>query len=164
MQAEKMDLGVKELFQQAVDTWGSAMKAGVQFQDDVAHWWQKALGQAGSVQEWQKKSCALIAEAIPTAQKNTEEALKLVDQNYRAGLELIKKAMDSGRSENFDQMQSKTQEVLQASVSAMRQNAQAMAQANLRAMESWADFVRRNVNGQNAAATEAVRTMAAVST
>jgi vacuolar-type H+-ATPase subunit H len=147
----KIDQGMKELFEQAVDTWGGAMKASMKFQDDVAKWWTQALGQIGSVQDLQSRSCAMIADAIPTAQRNAEEAMRIMDQNYRSALELLKKAMDSGRAESIGQAQQRAQEVLQASLSTLRDNAQAMAQANMRAMQSWADFMRKNANGSSAA-------------
>lgn len=156
MQA-KMDFGVKDLFEQAIDTWGGAMKASVKFQDDVARWWTQALSQANSAQEWQKKACAMMAEAIPAAQRNAEEALKLADQGYRSSLEIMRKAVENGRCQDLNQVQAKTQEMLQASLTAWRENAQALTQANMKAMESWAEIVRNKVgeNGHTADTTAA---------
>src|SRR5690349_17590212 len=80
--ATKSD-SVSGLFDQAVSTFGDALKAGVKIQEEVGKWWSDALEQAGPVTEWQKKSRAIFGDAIPTAQKNTEEWLKLVEQNYK---------------------------------------------------------------------------------
>ena len=150
----KLDLGVKELFNQAVDTWGGAMKASIKFQDDVAKWWTQRWGRSGSLQDIQCRASTMIAEAIPTAQKSAEEALRLVDQNYRTGSDLLRKAMETGKVESFTQVQAKTQEV--SGVNQRTGNAQAVAQANMRAMESWADFVRKNVNRNGAKVAAAV--------
>ncbi len=139
---------VTELFEQAVDTFDAAVKAGVKLQEEAAKWWSDVLSEAGTAQDWQKKMQAAMAEAIPTAQKNAEEGLKVLDQSTRSGLELMKRAFEAGQSESIAQAQAKAQELWEASLTAMRKNAQAVVQANARAMESWAAFARRNADGR----------------
>lgn len=135
---------MQDLFDQALETFGGALRAGVKFQEDMTHWWNDAMGQFGSVQEWQKKSCAVLTDAIPTAQKSADEFMKVVDQNYRCGMDLLKRTLETGRCESTAEAQAKTQDIWEQAMGAMRSNAQAMAQANVRSMESWAEFFKKS--------------------
>ena len=132
---------VSALFDDAVQTFGDAVKAGVKVQEEVGKWWSDALEQAGPVDAWQKKSKAVLSEAIPAAQKNAEECLKLVEGNYKKSLALLKKAWDADPGDAAA-IRAKTQELWEASLEMVRENAQAMAQANLKVMEVWAGLLR----------------------
>ena len=134
---------VSGLFDQAVSTFGDAMKAGVKIQEEVGKWWSDALQQAGPVTDWQKQSRALVSEAIPAAQKNAEDWLKLVEQNYKRSMALLKKAFDT----NADpaEIRVKTQQLWEESMELIRDNAQAMADANKKMLELWAGMLKKNV-------------------
>lgn len=137
---------MSELFDQAVETFGGAMRAGVKLQEDVAQWWSEAFGQIGSVQEWQKKSSAVLTDTIPMAQKSADEYLRIIDQSYHSSMDLLRKAFESGRSDTMSERQAKTEDLWESSMGAVRTNTQAMAQANVRVMESWAAFLKKNVD------------------
>lgn len=136
-----------DLFQQAVETFEAAVQTGVKVQEEATRWWTDALSEAGSLQEWQKKAQTIVSEAIPTAQKNAEEYMKLIDQNYHNSLDLLKRAFETGQSDSLAQAQAKTQELWEATLTTLRTNAQAIVQANARALESWTSFARRGVDG-----------------
>lgn len=135
---------MQDMFDQAMETFGGALRAGVKFQEDMTHWWNEAMGQFGSVQEWQKKSCAVLTEAIPTAQKSADEYMRVVDQNYRSSMDILRKTLETGKCESTAEAQAKTQHIWEQAMSAVRANAQAMAQANVKSMESWADFFKKS--------------------
>ena len=136
------------LFDQAVATFGDALKAGVKIQEEVGKWWSDALDQAGPVTEWQKKSRALVSEAIPAAQKNAEEWLKLVDQNYKRSMALLKKAFDT--SGDPTEVRAKTQQLWEESMELIRDNAQAMADANKKVLELWGGMLKKNIEAVKA--------------
>ncbi len=52
----KTEARMTTLFDQAVQTFGDAMKAGVKIQEEIGRWWSDVIEQAGPVQEWQKRS------------------------------------------------------------------------------------------------------------
>jgi hypothetical protein len=143
----KAEARMTSLFDQAVQTFGDAMKAGVKMQEEMGRWWSDAIEQAGPVNEWQKRSRAIVCEAIPAAQHNTEEFMKVMEQNYRRSLDLLKKAVDSEPSVSPTDVQTKTQELWDASMEVVRDNAQAMAQVNVKMMETWAELLKKNMNG-----------------
>jgi hypothetical protein len=144
------ETSVTSLFDQAVQTCGEAMKAGVKIQEDMARWWSEALEQGGAMQAWQKRSRAILSEAIPAAQKNAEEWLRVIEQNYRRGMELLKKALESEQGGAPTDIRTRTQELWEHALGAFRDSAQAMAQANVKMMEQWAEIVRKNMNTEEA--------------
>src|SRR3954454_23121716 len=85
------------LFDQAVGTFGDAMRAGVKIQEEIASFWTGAIdqtGQAQQVQDWNHRSRAFLSEAIPAAQKNVEQWTKLLEQNCQRSVELLKVAFE----------------------------------------------------------------------
>ncbi|MDB5303502.1 MAG: hypothetical protein JWM97_1051 [Phycisphaerales bacterium] len=142
-----------ELFEQAADTFTGALKAGARFQEDMTRWWTGAVGPAADpFQDWQKRSQALWTKAVPAAQKNVDEYLRLFDQSYRTSIDLMKRALEAGRSGSLSETQAKSRQILEQSMEALRDNAKAMAEANLRAMQAWADLLRNGVDSASKAA------------
>ena len=139
---------VSGLFDDAVQSFNEAVKAGTKVQEEIGKWWTDALQQAGPVEDWQKKSKAVMSDAIPAAQKNAEELLKLVEQNYKKSLAMLKKAWDVERGDAAA-VCGKTQELWESSLELVRDNAQAMSQANLKMMEVWAGLLRVGAQAGN---------------
>ena len=131
------------LFDQAVQNFGEALKAGVKAQEQIANWWTDALNKAVPATEFQKRSRTLASEVIPTAQKNAEEIVKLIEQNYKRSVDLLRKAFDSTGAANAGDLQAKAQGLWEASVELVKDNAQAMAQTNIKVLELWADVLRQ---------------------
>ena len=138
-----------DVFDEAVETFNGAVKAGAKVQEEIGKWWSDALDKAGSGEDWQKRSKAVFAEAIPAAQKNAEEWLKLVEQNYKRSVGLFKKAWDIQPSRDPAELRAKSQELFEASLELVRDNAQAVAQANVKLMEIWGRVLRNGAaNGK----------------
>ncbi|HEX2973861.1 MAG TPA: hypothetical protein VHP11_16125, partial [Tepidisphaeraceae bacterium] len=112
--------------------------------------WTEMLEQGGAMQTWQKRSRAMINEAIPTAQKNAEEWLRMIEENYRRAMDLMKKAVEPEQAGAGVDVRARTQELWEASMEAMRDTAQKMAQTNVKMMEQWAEILRKNTNGGEA--------------
>jgi polyhydroxyalkanoate synthesis regulator protein len=153
MTTKAIEANVTEVFDSALRTYGDAMKAGVRMQEDVAKWWADALEAGGPIQDWQKRSRAVFTETVPAAQKNAEEWLKLVEQNYRRSMELLRKAMQqaqnvygaNGASDVAEEARERTQELWRSSIELVQENVSAMAQANAKMLELWSGMLK-NVN------------------
>ena len=135
------------MFDQGLQAFGDALKAGVKAQEEVARWWSDALHQNGPVQEWQKKSQSLVSDAFPAYQKNAQEWLKIVEQNYKRSLDLLRTALANEEGAEPADLQARTQKLWEASLGIVRENTQAMTQANLKLMETWSDLLRKASNG-----------------
>ena len=136
---------VVNFFDQGVQTFGDALKAGVKLQEDTAKWWTDAMEKAGPAQEWQKKGRSVLSEAIPVAQKNAEDLLKVIEQNYRRSVDLVKKACSA---EGCEGAPGQAGEIWETSFKMVRDSTQAVTQANMKLMEAWADVLKKaTVNG-----------------
>src|SRR5579864_6692740 len=96
------------LFDQAVQSFGEALKAGVKAQEQVVGFWTDAVSK-GAAGDYQKKAQGAFNDAIPAVQKTTEDYLRLVDVNYRKGIEALKKACDVGATVTPAEFQAKAQ-------------------------------------------------------
>lgn len=135
---------VSEFLDQTSQTINAAFKAGAKMQEDMASFWSSALGQTDMLQQWQTKAQAMMAQAMPTMQKNADDLLSIWGQSYRSNVELMKKAFESTRCSSVGDYQAKMQDLWESSLTTFRSNAQAMTQANVRAMETWADTMKGN--------------------
>jgi hypothetical protein len=148
MSAFKPETTVTSMYDQAVQTFGEALKAGVKTQQDIVKWWGTTLDQATSVQDFQKRSQAFVNEAIPAAQKNTQEYLRVAEANYRRAVELLKRACSApANGESPEQANARTRELWEASVNVVQENTQAIADANLKVIDAWAGVLKKNFNG-----------------
>jgi len=152
---------MSSLFDQAIGTFGDALKSGVKIQEEVAKFWTDALDEGGPAYEWQRRSRVAVGEAIPAAQKNAEQWLKLVESNYQKSLELLKKAFSADGNGSPKDAQAKTRELWEASLELVRDNVQAVAQTNVKMMELWAEMLKKNADGAMAAAAGAPKSAAA---
>jgi BMFP domain-containing protein YqiC len=153
----KTEAKLTGLFDQAVQTFGDAMKAGVKFQEEMSKLFTEMLDQAGPMQEWQRQSRALMGDAVPAAQKSVEQWMKLAQQNYLRSLDLFKRAFETEQPSTgqaaTEAMQNRTQDLWEASMEMVRGNAQAVAQANAKMMETWVELLRKNNGAQMAVAS-----------
>jgi hypothetical protein len=136
------------LFEQAVLSFGDALRAGVKVQQEVGKWWGDALDQVQqpfpAATDYQRKARVVVTEVIPAAQKNAAEVLKLLEQNYQRSLALLQKAFDADPATAAEEGPARTRELWQESLELLRDNASAVAQANLKLLELWATVLRKS--------------------
>lgn len=140
------------LFDQAVRSFGDAIKAGVKMQEDATRWWSDTLEKSSPLADWQKRSLAGVKEAIPVAQKNAEEFLRLVEGNYRKSVDLLKRAFETRDADTIADLQGRIQELWEGSMKMVKEAAQTVAQNNVKMMEFYAELLRKNMEGAAAAA------------
>lgn len=141
---EAMSKPVSELYEQAMNNYEQALRTGLRLQEESGKWWTTMMDQATSPQDWQRWVKAMSDRFIPETQKHMEENIRLVEQNSRTGVELMKKALEATQCTSIMEGQAKFLNLWGASLNALRDNAQAATQANTKAIEMWVDFLRRN--------------------
>lgn len=133
------------LFDQAVQTFGDALKAGVKAQEQLLGFWTDAVAKATPpASDYQKRTKAFFTEVVPTAQKNVDEYLKVLETNYRRSVDVLKRACEAGNVNSPTEFQAKAQGLWEASVQVVKENTEALAQANLKVLEQCAEFLRQN--------------------
>lgn len=136
---------VTQIFDSAVSAFGDTMKASVKAQEEMLKFWSGALQNNGALGEWQKRSKAIVDRTTPAVQKSAEEWIKLVEQNYKRSVDLLKKAIETEGHGSVSEIPAKTQKAWQSILELVRDNAQATAQANVRLVELWADILKKNL-------------------
>ena len=139
-----------ELFDQAIKSYEHALRTGVRLQEDAARWWTNLFHQTSWTQDWPRQVSSAMSQAIPTAQKNMEESIRLIDQSSKTSLSFFKRAVDAPRSGNTSDMQTHVQEMWQSSLNVLQSNMQAISESQARLMESWTDFVRKGAASASA--------------
>ena len=135
------------LFDQALSTFAETLKAGVKVQEDAAKWWSDALAGQDALRDFQNRSRDFVKEFIPSAQKNAEDWLKLVEKNATKSISLLKRAIES--EADADDIRKKTEELWEASLALVRENAQAVTESNLKLMELWSKMLKKTAeNGK----------------
>lgn len=152
---------MSELFDQAIETFDSALKTGVRIQEEATRWWTDMLRESDTLQELQHRAQSMMMEALPTTQKNVDQYIKLLDKTYHTSIELLNKALQATQSESISDAQQRIQEFWEATFTALRTNAQAIVQVNSRTMEAWSEMARHDIsdswNMGKMAAKEAAR-------
>jgi len=141
-----------DLMKQAMESFSGAMRTGLKMQEEAAQWWMGALGDVGSPLGLQKKAQELMSSAVPMFQNNAQECLKVLDQNSRNSLDLLKKGFEVAQSESVAEVQAKLREMWERSLAEVRSNVQSVVQLNSRIMQTCSDFLSKEpLNGKEAA-------------
>jgi polyhydroxyalkanoate synthesis regulator protein len=135
-----------ELFDQAMEMFETALQTGVKIQEESTRRLTEMMTRFGPPQEWQKKTQSMFNEALQTTQKNVEEAIRVMNESAKRNVDLLQKAFEAGQAENTGEAQAKARDVWEATMGAVRANAQAIVQANTRVLESWAELGKK-LNG-----------------
>jgi hypothetical protein len=130
-----------DLFEEALDKYQATLKAGLKQQEDTAKLWTGWLNEAGLPADLQEKAKKIIAEAIPAAQKNAEEAFEFIERNGTEGLNLMKKAMATTPGTSFEEGSKQAEELWEEALKVMSKNAETMVQANARTLETWRSLI-----------------------
>lgn len=135
--------GANELFSQAIETFETAIRTGVKMQEEYARWFTHMLGDVGSPQQWQSKGQTIIGESMQMAQKNFDEAIRMMNQNTKIGLELMQRAFETRQIGSTSDAQARTREIWETALGALRNNTEAVVQANSRMLETWAELAKK---------------------
>jgi hypothetical protein len=117
--------------------WETAFRTGTRIQEESARRF------TGLLPPWPTQPELLFTEAIQTAQKSMEEAMRVVNESTRRNLDVVEKGLEAGRAENAGEGQAKAREVWEASLGAIRANTQTIVEVNTRVLQSWAELGKR---------------------
>jgi hypothetical protein len=145
MTTEDKTRPVTDLFEQAMKNYEQAFKTGLKLQEESTRCWTNLFSQGPSTQDCQKKFKNIADELIPQTQKSIDECLKLIEQNGRVSVEVLKKAVAAGQSASVQEAQSRFLGLWESSLNGLRENAVALTQSHTRAVESWIECVRKLV-------------------
>ncbi len=137
---------IVESAEQTIKSCEQALRNGLKSQEEATQRLTAMYNQAA--QESRKRFPSLsnlVDEMVPSTQKRMEEMMELMEKNTETSAELMKKALDAGQAQALGDCQSKWIEFWKASLHGARSNADAMTHINTRAMESWMEFLQKNI-------------------
>ncbi|MGN6370836.1 MAG: hypothetical protein ACTHN5_21490 [Phycisphaerae bacterium] len=132
---------VSGLFGQVYGAFGETIKVALKAQEDAVKFWGQAVGKSTPVQ-------AVAGELIFTAEKNADEYIRLMENSYRRNADLLKKALHASGNGGTGNLEKQTREWWEASMEVARDNAQDLANTNLRVAQSWTEALRKGVPPQ----------------
>lgn len=132
------------MFDEAMRSYEQTVKVGLKMQEEAGKWWTQMFNQATSSRDWQRRITKMADDVIPTTQKGMVDSLKLLEQNSRTGVDLLKKAMEATQTTSLTESQERWIDFWQTSMRSMRSNAQVINELNGRAIDSWIDFMWKN--------------------
>jgi hypothetical protein len=143
MNTEEKTKPFADFFEQATRQYEQAVKTGLKAQEESAKLWTDLCNQITFPPDVQKRVQAFSDEVIPQTQKNVNEFLKLMDQNSRATVELLKKAVAASQATSLQDAQSKFLGLWETTLGIVRETAQSVTQVNSKAVESCVELLRK---------------------
>jgi len=135
--------GANELYNQAIETLEAAIRTGVKMQEEYTRWFTEMLGDMGSPQEWQSRSQTFLNDTVQMAQRNVDEAARIMNQNFKTAMELMQRGFEARQVNSTADGQAKTREIWETALGALRSNTEAVVQANSRMLETWTELAKR---------------------
>jgi len=141
----KATVNPAELLDQAASTYFGAVKNGLKVQEDLATRWVEMFRKADGGEFLPQAFQQAVKETVPLVQKQTDEVLKLIENSTRQSLNLMSEAFEAGRTTKPAEAQARLEKLWENSLTALRDNAEAIVRANAHLMESWAGIAKKNV-------------------
>jgi hypothetical protein len=136
--AESPSNEAAELYRQATEQFEAAVKASVKIQEETFKLFLDLWTDSQTPSEWRQRAQAAMGRLVPAARANLEEAARLVSRNAKASLELVEKAFQAGSPA---EAQAAARACWETMFAALRDNAQALLDANARAVQSWTETI-----------------------
>ena len=124
------------------------MRNSLKMQDEVWGRWGGWLHPENMAQDWPKRFAGIanVGESLrPMLQKQTQEVFDLIGKSTQAADQLRQKATEAAQTTALSESQSKWLEFWKFSLETTFSNADALIQMDQRAVNSWMDFVGKNV-------------------
>lgn len=133
----------QELLDQTAKVYFDTVKKGLKTQEDLAARWLDLCGKTDGGEFVPQLLQQVIKNAIPVVEKQSEEALKMVENGTRRGLDLLAEALESSHVATSSGTESKLEKLWEHSWDAMRETAGVIVRTNTQMMEAWTGVVRK---------------------
>ena len=140
---------VAGMFDQAFQAFADSCKVAMKAQEDTVRFWTDAAGKANPLR-------TMGSDLIPTAQKNTDEYLRLLEAGYRRNADMVKKVMHGQNADGATGFEKRAGDLLEASLAVAQENARDLASTNLRVAQAWTDVAKKGAQQCAQAAEPAV--------
>src|SRR5271165_5993409 len=132
---------VDEVFHEAMRSYEKALKSGIQLQAESVNLWKDLLTKLGSPEELQAKLESMKADAFPKARKRMEEFVETFNSASNQTIDLFEKTLGVYQATSVPDAQRRVQDLVEASLNAMRVNVHSALNTNAKIVASWKELV-----------------------
>jgi hypothetical protein len=141
--AANATINPQDLLDQTTRVYFETVKKGLKTQEDLAARWLDLCGKTDGGELVPQLLQNAIKNAIPVVEKQSEEALKIVENGTRRGLDLLAEAFESGHISTPSETESKLEKFWEHSLDAMRETAGVIMRTNTQMMEAWTGVAKK---------------------
>lgn len=131
------------VFKEAMLQYQKALKTGIQLQEESLKLWKELLSKLSSPEEFRARIASLNSQALPASREHLAGFLENFTRTSDTTLALFQKSIAPFQAGSISEAQSRVQDLLECSLSAMRGNVQTALDTNAKIMASWKDLVDR---------------------
>lgn len=133
------------LMEETMRTYEQSIRTGLKMQEEASKWWINMFNQTAASQDWQRRVTRIVEEWIPVAQEGLDESMKMMEQNARVGMDLMKRTVEAVQCSAIPrESQIRWMDLWECSAKTLRSNAQSMNAVNEKAFGSFISFVRKS--------------------
>ncbi|HEX9786212.1 MAG TPA: hypothetical protein VGA56_26230 [Opitutaceae bacterium] len=130
-----------DLFEEAFKTYEQSLKTSINIQEDTVKLWKDLLTSAKTPTDFKKRIGEMADEIFPAAKKRMEQALQSMEENSKAGTDLLQKAFQVWQPGTVAEAQNRVRELWESSLSAVRMNAQTIVKTNQQVLDYWTSMM-----------------------
>ena len=134
---------INEIFGQAMLNYETALKSGIQLQEESVNLWKDLLTKLGSPEEFQSKLEQLNTSAFPAARRRLEEFVEIFNRSSNQTLDLFERSLNIYQASSLTDAQRRIQDLLECSLTTLRVNVHTALNTNAKIMTSWKELVDR---------------------
>ena len=127
-----------DLFQRAMESFETTLRAGIQLQEDSVQRCVDILRKAPL--EWERTVPAKVTKAIAATQQNVDQSIRLINENAQQTVKFMEMALEIHQT-TFDASEEDGCFWPHA-FDAMRSNVQIIGQANAHVLEAWGTLAK----------------------
>jgi len=129
-----------DLFHQAMDSFETALRAGMKLQEESTQRCVEILRNVGSPLEWERTVPQKVTKAITAIQQNVDQSIRFMNENAQQTVKLMEAALQDHDTNGNGQ--GKDGDVWVYALNSMQTNAQIIRETNARLVESWGELAK----------------------
>lgn len=126
-----------DLFHQAMDSFETALRAGMKLQEESTQRCVEILRDVGSPLEWERTVPQKVTKAIAAMQQNVDQSIRFMNENAQQTVNLMEAALQVHQTNGNGNGDAEDGDFWTYALNSMQTNAQVIHQANARVLESW---------------------------
>jgi ribosomal 50S subunit-associated protein YjgA (DUF615 family) len=113
---------VNDVFHEAMRTYQTALKAGLQLQEESVNLWKDLLAKLGSPEDFKAKLESMSENAFSQSRKRVEEFVETFNRTSNQTIDLFQKTLGVYQATSITDAQRRVHDLIESSLTALRVN------------------------------------------